>query len=90
MSDTDDVPYNPGDFAFLLSDHERMRTGRDAEIGAVFPRADAVDLLAGAGYIPLNVSQARRNGQIVRFVQLGSPGDWYWELPDGRRISHYV
>lgn len=47
----------------------------------LFPPADADDLLNGAKIIPMEVTQARRAGQTVRFVW--ELGQCHWEMPDG-------
>jgi hypothetical protein len=56
--------------------------------GGPFPSGDALDLRAGAGYIPGEVTDARRRGTQVTFVQQCSPCCWYWQMPDGSRIYH--
>lgn len=53
----------------------------------LFPPADAEDLANGARFIPGDVTDARRKGQTVTFIQEGDT-DWYWIMPDGSRISH--
>ncbi len=53
------------------------------------PRADAKDSMMGAVIIPSEVTDARRRGQNVKFVQQGpSTPNWYWEMPDGTKIYH--
>jgi hypothetical protein len=64
--------------------------GADGDTNAVFPRSDAEDLRSGATHIPDEVTKARRSGQKVTFFwnHETARADWYWQLPDGRRIRH--
>lgn len=56
--------------------------------GSGVPRADAEDSMAGAKMIPTEVTEARRNGSKVTFVQEGHDRQWYWILPDGKKVYH--
>lgn len=52
------------------------------------PKADAEDSMAGAIKIPFEVTEARRKGEVVKFVQDGRRERWYWMMLDGRKIYH--
>ncbi len=60
--------------------------GRD--VGAMMPQSDVDDFRNGARWIPGEVTLARRRGEKVDFVQEGEQSEWYWQMPDGRRIFH--
>lgn len=62
--------------------------GGGGDRGNMFPQSDADDLANGARWIPGEVTLARRAGQKVTFNQEGDQKDWYWELPDGKHVSH--
>ena len=72
------------DFAALLSLVSAL--GRDG--AQIVPPADAADARNGATRIPDRVTDARRTGRTVRFVQQGSVQNWYWEMPNGEIIYH--
>lgn len=52
----------------------------------IFPPEDAADFAKGAASIPSQVTEARRLGERVEFIQAGGPKDWYWCLPDGTKV----
>lgn len=62
--------------------------GGDA--GSVFPASDAEDFRKGATQIPGQVTDLRREGRTVTFVQpdRSISSTWYWQLPNGSRIEH--
>lgn len=60
----------------------------DGQGAHIVPPADAEDMRNGAARIPGEVTDARRLGQTVKFVQTGAREDWYWEMPDGAKIRH--
>lgn len=54
----------------------------------LFPRDDADDFTAGAGYVPGQVTDARRTGHKLTFVHDGPSSTWHWLMPDGSRVSY--
>ena len=54
----------------------------------IVPRADAEDSMAGATDIPSEVTDSRRRGKQVAFVQKGERKNWYWVLPNNKKIYH--
>lgn len=62
--------------------------GGSGDLGQSFPKSDAEDLSRGARFVPGEVTIARRNGEHVTFVTDGGWREWYWQLPNGDRISH--
>jgi len=52
------------------------------------PESDVADFGAGASHIPHKVTEARRRGEVVKFVRHGDTKDWYWEMRDGAKILH--
>ena len=64
--------------------------GGGGDRGNAFPASDAADFESGAQFIPGEVTQARRIGRPVKFVQACSGRCcWYWEFASGRRIYHW-
>jgi len=55
----------------------------------MMPQSDVDDFKSGARWIPGEVTEARRNGLKVAFVQpSANSSDWYWEMTNGNRVSH--
>lgn len=52
----------------------------------LFPASDAEDFAKGADWIPGKVTDARRAGEQVVFVQ--DDGPWYWRFADGSTVRH--
>jgi hypothetical protein len=73
---------NFGDFGLLIN-----ALGGGGNKGNAFPKDDAIDLRNGATYIPYEVTDARREGKEVVFMQIGEKKDWYWQMPDGTKIK---
>jgi len=71
-----------GIFGMLVGAMARSRGGVD-----IFPADDAEDLTRGVQSIPDEVTDARRAGQKVIFVQDGPPSTWYWRMPDGSHVQ---
>lgn len=55
---------------------------------SLVPDEDVADLESGASYIPDQVTDARRRGETVTFVQNCPVEQWRWEMPDGSTISY--
>lgn len=53
----------------------------------IMPAEDAADIAKGAKTIPEKVTDARRAGQQVVFVQEGPADGWYWLMPDGSQVK---
>ncbi|HYF05681.1 MAG TPA: hypothetical protein VEA59_05940 [Patescibacteria group bacterium] len=71
------IPDNLPDFALLIA----------ALNPNIIPEDDALDLRAGATSIPGRVTDLRRSGVKVRFVQASQdPEGWYWVGPNGEEI----
>ncbi len=49
---------------------------------------DMIDVQNGADHIPGEVTEARRTGLIVQFVQDRPKAEWYWLMPGGNKIVH--
>lgn len=77
---------NPGqaDFAGFLT----LIASLGPQGSSIVPPADAQDAANGATQIPDAVTDARRAGQTVKFVQVGAKENWYWEMPGGKKILH--
>jgi len=64
--------------------------GGGGDAGNVFPASDADDLGKGAQFIPGEVTQARRRGERVAFVQAcGNQCCWNWQFASGKRTFHW-
>jgi hypothetical protein len=74
----DDQIHSLIDFGLLIS----------VGFGNLFSNEDSNDLTKGADTIPFKVTDARRLGQKVAFVQNGKKSDWHWEMPDGTKVYH--
>jgi hypothetical protein len=59
--------------------------------GRTFPYSDAEDLSRGLRFIPGEVTEARRAGQRVAFVDQHCHHAccWYWQFEYGDRIGYY-
>ena len=49
---------------------------------------DAWDLFKGAHFVPQVVTEARKKGQVVLFIQEGTQLEWYWLMPNNARVYH--
>ena len=88
MKDHQDASMEMGLFGELVNALDRKR-GSDGDVGAIFPISDAKDLRNGARHVPDAVTDARRAGQKVQFVQTcDHESSWYWEMPDGSQVPH--
>lgn len=57
----------------------------------LFPKDDALDLQNGAYRIPYEVTDARRAGKTVTFVQVGTdPQHWYWNIQGRTPVMHPI
>lgn len=83
MSDRDDSDLLAG-FGSLIN-----AMGGGGDRGNMFPQSDADDLRHGARFIPGEVTDARRKGEVVNFVNSCGPCCWYWEFADGSRVYHF-
>ena len=64
--------------------------GGGGDRGQSFPRSDAEDLSRGLRFIPGEVTDARRKGERVEFVnECSHPRCWYWQFPDGSRTYYW-
>jgi len=81
---------NLGTIVGFLANALNPRSDVDGDTDTAFPRTDAEDLSCGAAFIPNDVTLARRAGKRVNFVTQCSPNCWYWEMPDGTRIYHFL
>jgi hypothetical protein len=64
--------------------------GGGGDKGQSFPRSDAEDLSRGLRYIPGEVTEARRNGDLVLFEQpCTHPCCWYWQFQDKSKFYYW-
>lgn len=79
-----EIPGGHDSFAGFLTMISKLGLG-----GAhIVPPADAEDIRNGAVRIPDIVTDLRRLGHTVPFVQQGSRQNWYWVLPSNEIIYH--
>ena len=72
--------------AVLLSMMHQLIAGTGQS--SLIPRGDVEDLQNGASFIPSEVTDARRRGERVVFVQAGPRARWHWRFADGTTVQH--
>ena len=85
MAEKNSRPNEMSAFSFLVN---ALNGGSD--IGQPFPRSDAIDTSLGARFIPRSVTDARRDGKVVKFVRdCSNSCCWYWLFKDGTKVYHF-
>lgn len=69
----------------------RTPVAPNRDLDRPIPASDLKDLMRGAAFIPAVVTDARRRGMTVNFnTTCSRQCCWYWEMPFGVRVYHFV
>jgi hypothetical protein len=78
-------------FGFLINALDGGIENDNGDKGQAYPRSDAEDFSRGLRFVPGEVTEARRRGERIPFVDqhCGNPCCWYWQFPDGGRTYYW-
>lgn len=79
------MPEEKNDLAAFLGMVNSLKDGKGKTL---VPDADLADVENGATEIPGEVTDARRRGETVTFVQNRPREQWHWQMPDGSRVPY--